>query len=69
LLAIQSAIDIALHVVAECSPETPETYGSAFAQLGDQTSVGPFVRGRAPGSAPREGGRPVAARYGLGRRT
>jgi uncharacterized protein YutE (UPF0331/DUF86 family) len=45
-LAIQSAIDIALHVVAEGSPETPETYGSAFAQLGDQGVLNEALAGR-----------------------
>lgn len=45
-LAIQSAIDIALHVVAEGSPETPETYGSAFAQLGDQGVLDEALAGR-----------------------
>ncbi|MGI9120402.1 MAG: type VII toxin-antitoxin system HepT family RNase toxin [Acidimicrobiales bacterium] len=35
-LAIQSAIDVALHVVAEDSAATPETYGSTFSLLADQ---------------------------------
>lgn len=35
-LAIQAAIDIALHLVAENSAETAETYASAFAMLVDQ---------------------------------
>ncbi len=34
-LAIQAAIAIALHVVAENSAATPESYGSAFAQLAE----------------------------------
>ncbi|MDQ3972997.1 MAG: DUF86 domain-containing protein [Actinomycetota bacterium] len=32
-LAIQSAIDIAMHVLAENSAETPEDYGAAFTLL------------------------------------
>lgn len=32
-LAIQSAIDVAIHVVAEDSPRTPESYGESFSML------------------------------------
>jgi uncharacterized protein YutE (UPF0331/DUF86 family) len=34
-LAIQIAIDVAIHVLAEASAATPETYGGAFAVLAD----------------------------------
>ena len=33
-VAIQSAIDIAVHILAEDFPETPEDYASAFRSLG-----------------------------------
>jgi uncharacterized protein YutE (UPF0331/DUF86 family) len=39
-LAIQSAIDVALHLVAEDSAATPETYGSAFTLLAEQGPLG-----------------------------
>jgi uncharacterized protein YutE (UPF0331/DUF86 family) len=35
-LAIQSAIDIAIHVLAEDSAETPEDYGAAFTLLAER---------------------------------
>lgn len=38
-LAIQVTIDVALHVVAESSAATPETYGLAFVLLADQGVV------------------------------
>ena len=34
-LAIQSAIDIAVHILAEDSASTPETYGAAFTAMAD----------------------------------
>lgn len=39
-IAIQSAIDIALHVVAEDSPQTPEDYASAFSSLSELDVIG-----------------------------
>lgn len=34
-MAIQAAIDIAVHIVAEETGATPETYGQAFEMLGE----------------------------------
>lgn len=34
-LALQAAIDVALHVVAEASADTPENYGAAFVLLAE----------------------------------
>lgn len=45
-LAIQAAIDVALHVVAESSAATPENYGSAFAVLNDQLGLDAALAGR-----------------------
>ena len=39
-LAIQSAIDIALHIVAEDSTATPEDYGSSFSALAGLDVIG-----------------------------
>jgi uncharacterized protein YutE (UPF0331/DUF86 family) len=39
-VAIQSAIDIAMHILAENSAATPEDYGSAFTLLGEQGVIG-----------------------------
>jgi len=38
-LAIQAAIDIAVHVLAEDSPSTPETYGAAFTALAEMEVI------------------------------
>lgn len=45
-LAIQAAIDIALHVVAEGSADTPENYGAAFVLLAEGDVLDEALAGR-----------------------
>jgi uncharacterized protein YutE (UPF0331/DUF86 family) len=45
-LAIQAAIDIALHLLAEESGEAPEDYGAAFERLGRRGTVDADLAGR-----------------------
>lgn len=45
-LAIQSAIDIAMHLIAERSAATPDDYASAFSLLADAGLVDPQLAAR-----------------------
>ena len=45
-VAIQAAIDIAIHIVAEDSAQTPEDYAAAFAALAKIEIIDPALAGR-----------------------
>ncbi len=45
-VAIQGAIDVALHVVADDTDRTPDDYGSAFVLLAEIGVIGPELAGR-----------------------
>ena len=45
-VAIQGAIDVALHVVADDTDRTPDDYGSAFLMLAEIGVVGPELADR-----------------------
>ncbi|MBI4728351.1 MAG: DUF86 domain-containing protein [Acidobacteria bacterium] len=45
-LAVQSAIDVALHIVAEASAATPEEYGAGFIELGRLGIIAPDLAER-----------------------
>lgn len=45
-LALQAAIDIAVHIVAEDSSKTPEEYAAAFVMLGEMGVIDATLSGR-----------------------
>jgi uncharacterized protein YutE (UPF0331/DUF86 family) len=45
-LAIQAVIDVALHILAEATAETPDDYGSAFLALGRAGVLDTTLAGR-----------------------
>jgi uncharacterized protein YutE (UPF0331/DUF86 family) len=45
-LAIQSTIDIALHIISDDTAETPDDYGSAFLLLGRLNVLEPELAGK-----------------------